>query len=419
MNILVITKAAWDDRIASGNTLSNFFEGWAGVNIFCLYSRDAMPENKVCKEYYSISPFSILKNVFRPSKIGNRFTYKNVGHIYESTSETKMIDTAKRNKRLFEFFYHCLYATDLWKNKSFKKFIDDSKPDIVFCFGQTDPLTYNALKYVKQHTDAKFVSYYVDDLYRNKTSFLNFMQNRKNSFLKKISQMSDLCYAISQKMCDEYSVLYGKRFQLLHKGCDICESKKTVNSPLRFVYAGNLFYHRDQILCAISNAIARVNSCGIKAHLDIYSATPVDDQTFKILNLGGVSTLHKARPFNEIKKIMHEADVVLHVESFDNEQMKLVRLSFSTKITDCMQSGAMMMAVGPDCVASIDYANRVPGCVVVNNLDSLEGVILGLVNSTSTIINNAAKTNEYAKEKVEISRLRKRMHSEFAALINK
>ena len=75
MNILVITKAAWDDRIASGNTLSNFFNGWKDVNFFCLYSREAMPNNNVCSEYYSVSPISIVKNLFRPSKIGKRFRY--------------------------------------------------------------------------------------------------------------------------------------------------------------------------------------------------------------------------------------------------------------------------------------------------------------------------------------------------------
>ena len=97
MNILVITKAAWDDRIASGNTLSNFFEGWEGVNFSCLYSRDAEPNNNVCKEYYSISPISIIKHFFNPSEIGRRFIYEfQNGHSIDSTNEVKMISTAKR-----------------------------------------------------------------------------------------------------------------------------------------------------------------------------------------------------------------------------------------------------------------------------------------------------------------------------------
>lgn len=417
MNILVITKAAWDDRIASGNTLSNFFEGWEGVNFFCLYSRDAEPNNRVCKDYYSISPISIIKHFYEPSKIGRHFSYKFKDKLLsDSVNELKLISRVKHNKSIFEFVYHLMYATSLWKNKSFKKFIADCNPDVVFCFGQCDPLTFKALQYVKQNTKARIVSYFVDDLYRVNTSFFNIIQKQKNRYLKGIARMSDLCYAISQKMCNEYKNLYSKPFLLLHKGCDISLTKTIVNSPVKFVYAGNLFYHRDRTLGALAKAIKRINGGISKAHLDIYSGTPVDNEIRSMLNIDGASTLHNARPFEEIKQIMRESDIVLHVESFDEKQMKLVRLSFSTKITDCMQSGSMMMAIGPVSVASIDYATRVPGCIVVSNLDDLEDTIRKLLDCNTTIIENAMKTNKFAKENVELSQLRHRLRSDFESL---
>ncbi len=43
------------------------------------------------------------------------------------------------------------------------------------------------------------------------------------------------------------------------------------------------------------------------------------------------------RSYDEIKHIMHEADVVLHVESFDEKSIETVKYSFSTKIIDCLQ----------------------------------------------------------------------------------
>ena len=418
MNILVVTKAAWDDRLASGNTLSNFFEGWENVDFSCLYSRAAKPNNKVCKEYYAISPVSIIKNLLRSSRIGTRFKY-----VYDDTKleiddpEAKMIGAAKKNKSIFEFVCYLAYSTNLWINKSFKKFVEDCKPDIVFCFGQSDPLTYKAVKYMKRHTNAKIISYYVDNLYSDAVSSLDFIQKLKNHYLKEIAKMSDRCYAISQRMCDEYKKLYGKEFHLLHKGCDICKPKEKVNTPIRFVYAGNLFYHRDKILGALAQSIAKVNEGSVKARLDIYSGSPVGKDVLSMLNIERVSTLHKARPFEEIKQIMKDADVVLHVESFDEEQMKLVRLSFSTKITDCMQSGAMMLAIGPDSVASIDYVSHVPGCVVVNDLEKLDETVQSLVANRTLIIDNAAKTNKFAMEHVELSQLRNKIHMEFENLI--
>lgn len=418
MNILVVTKAAWDDRLASGNTLSNFFGDWKNVNFSCLYSRATKPNNKVCKEFYSISPVSIIKNLLIPSRIGKRFEYVFADKSLETDdTEAKILGTAKRNKVIFELVYYLAYSTNLWNNKSFKKFIEDCRPNIVFCFGQSDPLTYKAIKFIKQHTNAKIISYYVDDLYRDTVSIFNFLQKLKNRYLKEIAKMSDRCYAISQKMCDEYKELYGKEFHLLHKGCDISKPKKIVNTPVRFVYAGNLFYHRYKILGALAKSIAKLNIDSAKAHLDIFTGTPVSDNVLSMLNIKGASTLHKTRSFDEIKQIMKDADVVLHVESFDEEQMKLVRLSFSTKITDCMQSGAMMLAIGPPSVASIDYATSVPGCVVVNDLEKLDETVQSLVANSTLIIDNAAKTNKFAMEHVELSQLRNKIHMEFENLI--
>lgn len=418
MNILVVTKAVWDDRLASGNTLSNFFEGWENVNFSCLYSREAMPCNKVCRLYYSISPVSIIKNFFRPSRIGKRFEYCSAeSEMKGCERENNLINTAKHNRVIFEPVYYFLYSTNLWINKAFKQYIDDFNPDIVFCFGQCDPLTFKAVKYIKQHTAARVISYFVDDLYQSDISTFNFIEKLKRGYLKGIARMSDRCYAISQRMCDEYSELYGKSFSLLHKGCDICETKPTVNNPVKFVYAGNLFYHRDKILGALAASIARINDGFRKAHLDIYSGTTASGDMLAMLNVQGASTLHKACSFGDIKKIMMDADVVLHVESFDEEQMELVRLSFSTKITDCMQSGSMMMAIGPKSVASIDFAAHVPGCVVVNDLNDLDDTVKMIVDNGYIIIENAKKTNAFAMECFELNNLRRRLYSEFKSLI--
>lgn len=64
------------------------------------------------------------------------------------------------------------------------------------------------------------------------------------------------------------------------------------------------------------------------------------------------------RSYDEIKHIMHEADVVLHVESFDEKSIETVKYSFSTKIIDCLQSGSQILGVGPSGIASIEYLKK-------------------------------------------------------------
>lgn len=419
MRILVITKSAWDDQLASGNTLSNLLGGWNDASFFCLYSRDAAPNNRVCKEYYSVSPISILKNLFQPWKIGRRFSISYGDEFRQSLSrEKKWIEKAKKQyKLIFKFICDLAYATNLWKNKTFKNFIYECNPDIVFCFGQADPFTYRAVKYAKWKTKARIISYYVDDLYQRNANQLSFIKKSENRRLVTIANMSDKCYAISELMCLEYRILYDKPFELLHKGCEVFCSRKSVNSPIRFIYAGNLYYNRDKVLSALASVIKNINIGSLKARLDIYSGTHVSNDVLRKLNIEGTSSLHDARPYEEIKQLMRESDIVLHVESFDELQMEQVRLSFSTKITDCMQSGSMVMAIGPDSIASIEYLTKVPGCVVVNNIDDLDAIIHSLIMSNSTILNNALMTNDYARDNIELCHIRERLKEEFEQML--
>lgn len=81
-----------------------------------------------------------------------------------------------------------------------------------------------------------------------------------------------------------------------------------------------------------------------------------------------------------------------------------------------MQSGSMMMAIGPDTVASINYASRIPGCIVINNIDNIKNTISHLLESNSIILDNAAQTNEFAKKYIDIGQVRNRLKSDFESL---
>ena len=418
MKVLIITKAPWDDRLASGNTLSNLFSEWPDTQYACIYCRDAAPNNSCCNSYLSISPLQVAKNLFNPEKIGRVIKTSDIAPTVDNSTEDKLVGMSKSNRSLSFLINELIYATSHWLNKKSKSFIDDFAPDVVFCFGVPDPVNYGVLRYVKKHSDAIIVSYYVDDLYneKNKNTILRWIERKR---LRKIAALSDKCYGISQLMCDEYSELYGKDFSLLFKGCEIREPKASYGTPIRFVYAGNLLYNRNKSLEALARAIEVVNSGESKAFLDIYSGTKVTDDVRKSLNIEGASRLNDPKPFSEIKEIMYTSDIVLHVESFDKEQMDVVRLSFSTKITDCMQSGSVMMAIGPTGIASIEYPkNSIPGAIVVNSLDELPKVVRGIVESPKQLNTRAEAMNQFAKETAEIGKVRNRLKTDFVELLN-
>lgn len=418
MKILIVNRSTWNDRLANGNTLSNLFAQWPDAEYACLYCRDALPENSCCRRYLSISPLNVVKNIFTPWKIGRSFVLDESSKPQIDSLESKLTDkTTKSNRSLFTLANELIYFWGQWKNSKYKNFIRDFNPDVVFCFGVPEPVMYETLKYVKKNTDAVIVSYYVDDLYngRNKNKILKFIEKKR---LKKIAEWSDKCYGISQLMCDEYSKIFNKEFSLLFKGCEIREPKKDYCLPIHFVYAGNLLFNRDKSLSSLANAIKSINNGEKKAFLDIYSGTNVSEDVRLTLNIKGSSQLNPAKPFVEIKEILHDSDIVLHVESFDKDQIDVVRLSFSTKITDCMQSGAVLMAIGPKGIASIEYPQKyIPGAIVVDDIEKLADIIRDIIEHPNQLIDRAKSINEFAKNNVEIGQVRSRLMSEFSDLI--
>ena len=113
------------------------------------------------------------------------------------------------------------------------------------------------------------------------------------------------------------------------------------------------------------------------------------------------------------------SDIVLHVESFMPDQIKLVRYSFSTKITDCLQSGSVMMAIGPSGVSSIEYPKLIPGAIVVDDLKNLKNEISRIISDPNSLIERARASHMFAEANFEISRVRNRLQNDFIQLIHK
>lgn len=417
MKVLILNKSPWDDRLPNGNTLSNLFSEWSDTEFACIYCRDAAPSNRCCSKYLAISPLQVAKNLFTPWRIGKTITSINGDYSNEISAEKKISNISKSNRTFFCFANELIYKIGVWQNYKYKTFIHNFNPDIIFCFGVPDPVLYRTLKYVKKNTKAKIITYYVDDLYfsKEKTALLRWIGRNR---LEKMAILSDKCYGISQLMCDEYSSIFKKEFNLLIKGCQIQKPKNFFNKPVRFVYAGNLLYNRHKSLGALASVLQRVNNDGLKVTLDIYTATTVSEEIKKTLCLGESSCLHPSKPFDEIKEVMHAADIVLHVESFDIDQIDIVRLSFSTKITDCMQSGSVMMAIGPSGIASIEYPkNNIPGAIVVTSLENLNDIVKDIVSNPEQIIERAVAINDFANKSADINHVRQRLKKELENLV--
>lgn len=418
MNILVIANSVWDNNNSLGNTLSNWFSGWEDCNFSCITYRSDIPNNKCCNNYYVVSPFEFIKKLFTPGKIGLRYDSNSIPSGFNKIEVgAKGITGIKRS--IIRTAIDFIYRIPLWRNARYKQFIRDINPDIVFLFAIADSFVYENVKYLKKHTKAKVVVSVEDDVYGAVTDKKGILPAIEKNRLKRIIQIADKLYGASQLMCEAYSKQFKRDFSPIYKGCEFHVIKQAVNDPIEIVYAGNLLYGRLDTLSEIANAIRIINRNKLLMRLSIYSGTKVSEDAIRCINDGKSAIFCGLKSSEEIKDILNKSDITLHVESFMPEMQKLVRYSFSTKIIDCLQSGNTMMVVGPQNIASVEYAKSIPGAIVVDNTDKLYDVFYAIANTPKALLESAKSINQYAREHHDIKNVRGHLRQDFDNLLKR
>ena len=132
-------------------------------------------------------------------------------------------------------------------------------------------------RYVAKLTKKKLISYVYDDHLSlrqyswSPVYWYNRLVLRYN--VKKTAKYYSLLYTMTQEQMDEYQPILKVPMKILKKGGDFNGEmiiKEKLDKPLKIVYGGNLFYHRDKLLCKLAEALENINRNEIKAQRHIY-----------------------------------------------------------------------------------------------------------------------------------------------------
>lgn len=419
--LLVITVNAWSDKIASGNTISNHLGGWDKSKLSNLYLRNEEIDNDCCNTYFKIDEKEILTSFFS----------KNLGVEIENRNDVKSRSTQKkkRNSKIKNYLIRIrptiilllreiYWKIGLQKKRKLDNFLKTNGPDVIHVHCSSLIYAHRILHYCHKITNAKVVVFYGDENYSYKSCwpFSLLYQFILRFWIRKTISLSSINYAATPELCDYYSRISGREFKVLYKGVsNLPPISKTFKKPLKIIYAGNLLYGRWQTLSLISKAISEVSQDEIEFELEIYTGTPLSKEMIKNLQTKYSSVL-KAVPFNEVKKLMKEADIVLHVESFVKKNIEITKHSFSTKITDCIQSGNCIMGVGPSDLASINFLKLSAGALVANSYADIVAQ-LQKISSNNEIINDyRVKMFDFSKEIFDLDLIRSKFYNDIFEL---
>lgn len=425
MNILFFSQAAWDNKNSVGNTFSNLFEGdiWSNDMFFHMFARKKVPDNRIKAYYYHISAADIVRGLLKNQNKAQE-SFEEGGHKQASVEnadqkEQRHIDNLHKGNHEFLYYLHeAVWRSRLWRDKQFDRFIKKASPDILFAFATSPYILWPLIQYLKKHTTCKVVLLVADDVYGSYDRCAFYRRGYLRRELENCILAADKLYGISDEMSELYANRFGRPVATLYKGCDLTmEPKQYLNQPLRFVYAGNLLWGRADTLAQVAEVLEKLNRDGQRAVLEIYTGTTVTEQLRQKLERGSSSRIMGSRPYEEIKRIMHEADVVLHVESFEKKQQDTVRYSFSTKIIDCLQSGAQVLGIGPEGIASIEYLKKVDGAAVIDQQGKVVEAVEEMIRQ-GMMLENAKRTRQYALQKHERNAVQEKLRDDFATLLS-
>jgi|GEM_PF-4289892 len=416
---VVISATPIATDIANGHLLKSLFCGWPKerlAQIYFLVAKTSIPDPTFCDDYRRVS---LTGRVDRVKSLQDDLDVLQPGIIAATASSIKRhIPWSHKLRPLVEAVRFAQPLTRVLVRE-----LVDMRPDRVYALLGNCWMSRIVPKACVE-AGIPFYAHITDD-------FVTSLYY-KNLFGSTISQFSERVFrravdnsggraAISPLMADEYQCRYGGEWDWFTTVIDPDAYTPNPRSPdreLRFVYAGGLGIGRWRTLRDVAKALARIGDrLGMRPRLDLYTPPSDSSQYHKVFKATGVVQMRGWINSNQLPGVFHNADVLLHVESFDDTMATYTRHSFSTKLSQYMMAARCILAVGPEQSGSSCMVHRAKAGVLAGsqNPESLEKAIQPVFVDASLRQACAENGRKYAKRWFTASSNRERFRR---ALVN-
>lgn len=429
--ILIISGESWRDESNGGNVLSNLFSSFTDDYEFAqIFTNPAMPSNTICTKYFHVSEGEVIKAFLKNSTFGREllptdYLNQEKFEIKNASSSNWLVFLKKLNFPIFHTFQDVIWRCAKWKTPELEKFVLEYNPDVIFAPMYYSLFMHRIDRYVSKLSGKKMISYVSDDHLTLRQFSLSpiFWYNRlllRKNVIATAKHYS-LLYTMTQEQLEEYQEILKGPMKILKKTADFEGTpnlKSIQGNPLIITYGGNLIYNRFKTLHKLAQAIKEINQDGIKIQLHIYTQTPITTKLRLLLDDGKNSLLLGKVSMEELNVKYANADLVLHVESFELKQRLLTRLSFSTKIIDLMHSGRAILAICWKESSPYKYLKSEDAAICISDVSEIKNTLLNLLEFPEQINQYAIKAWECGVRNHNSKIIIKDLQADFKSMIN-
>ncbi|MBS9404061.1 hypothetical protein KG088_10505 [Halomonas sp. TRM85114] len=372
--VLIVSNNVLSTQNNNGKTLLSIFKSVPKECVAQLYFSSEVPEKGLASSYYRISDSDVLKSILsRPS------SRRAGGEALLRTSDFEGVPYSKpivdmRSIRDFEvsrIVRELVWKLANWKHVGLVEWVTMFNPDVVFFCAGDSVFAYRVYDIISSLTPSSIRVVYVTDDYvlprRRISPFWWFRRHIVYSNMKKAVVSSDVFVTISKEMRNEYKKRFGKdSINIFNapKDLKVRSFKKTPRKDYIMVYAGGLHFERWKTLHELALAIKKFNEKnGRSVVLKVFSHQSLDKKIVNSLNVSGSAEFCGPLDVDGVKFQLNDADILVHVESFNRKCIESTRLSISTKIGEYLSVGSPILAIGPQRVASMKFLKDTACCI--------------------------------------------------------
>lgn len=401
--VLVVSHTVFSESGNMGRTMADLLSGIPADNLAQLYFHSEIPTLKVCKRYFRVTDKDVLKSVF---------TRKSKYHVYteddirenRSTSRTdegltaRIYQFSRRRTPVIYFARNLMWKLGKWNSDRLEAWIREFGPNVIFFSSGDYSFAYKIVCHIAEEFNIPVVMWCCDDHYISKIKSISplYRYNRKNllKWAKRTADLSTSIVAISDKMQQDYSKLFRKNVEVVRISSKENPDRIPCEERTGIVYAGNLGVNRLIPLLEVGKV---VKEAGISEYsvIDVYSGERDPNRLAFLTEENGIR-FHGAVTQGELGKILGSSKYLLHVEAFDDNSKKRTRYSLSTKIGESLQSGACILAYGPQDISSMEYLSQNGAAVILEKPEEISGILQEL-NKDKT------KYQEYVNRAVKLA----------------
>lgn len=403
--VLVFANNSFSKSSANGRTLGNFFAGWPKENLaqFCLMTSG--PDFELCDNYYCISDKSALK-AFLSLRTPERT-------IFDDTKlgDDKPLSFKKTPKTPFRMVVrNVVWSLCRWKSTSLLKWVEDFSPEVIVLMSGDSYFILNMARFFakKHHIPLVLINtegYYLFNdnyMWKGDMEFLFFPIYKRlyRYYYKKLMHETKYTIYANSLLERDYNTVFKGDNCIIYTGSSIdYKEKRTISNPPIFSYLGNFGFRRYETLVELSEILHSINPIFT---LDVYGDASPD--VVEVLSKAPYVDYKGLVSYDKVIEIMHQSDILFHVENQAEDLQMSLKYGFSTKIADSISSGTLFCLYASPDIACSRYVQETGSALYAADREELKNKLVDILEDNSARLEIIKRGHKLAVQNHNIER---------------